>query len=85
MMEDPELSTTIEPAVKVETRRQPWPPRERLERIFQIEALDALYSGKAVQHIETQVRFEDGRTGMVAADLAIADVKTFAPQVKKAA
>ena len=47
--------------------------------------IDALYSGKAVQHIETQVRFEDGRTGMVAADLAIADAKTFAPQVKKAA
>jgi long-chain acyl-CoA synthetase len=39
--------------------------------------IDALYSGKRVQHIETQVRFEDGRTGMVAADLAIAEAKTF--------
>jgi len=47
MMEEPEMSTTIEPAVKVETRRQPLPPRERLERIFQIEGLDALYGGKA--------------------------------------
>jgi phosphate transport system ATP-binding protein len=47
MMEEPEMSTTIEPAVKVETRQQPLPPRERLERIFQIENLDALYSGKA--------------------------------------
>jgi long-chain acyl-CoA synthetase len=40
--------------------------------------IDALYAGKARQHIETQVRFEDGRTGMVAADLRIADAKTFA-------
>jgi len=47
MMEEPEMSTTIEAAVKVETRRQPLPPRERLERIFQIEELDALYGGKA--------------------------------------
>jgi phosphate transport system ATP-binding protein len=47
MMEEPEMSTTIEPAVKVETRRQPLPPRERLERIFQIEGLDALYGDKA--------------------------------------
>ena len=47
--------------------------------------IDALYSGKTIEHIETQVRFEDGRTGMVAADLVIADAKTFAAQVKKAA
>ena len=39
--------------------------------------IDALYSGKAMQHIETQVKFEDGRTGMVAADLGIAEAKTF--------
>jgi long-chain acyl-CoA synthetase len=38
--------------------------------------IDALYSDKSVQHIETQVKFEDGRTGMVAADLAIAEAKT---------
>jgi long-chain acyl-CoA synthetase len=30
-----------------------------------------------VQHIATQVKFEDGRTGMVAADLVIAEAKTF--------
>jgi len=41
--------------------------------------IDALYGGRAVQHIETQVKFEDGRTGKVAADLAIVDAKTFAP------
>jgi len=46
MTEDEDVSTTIEPTVRVETRRQPLPPRERLERIFGIEDLDALYSGK---------------------------------------
>ena len=40
--------------------------------------IDALYGGKKVQHIETLVRFEDGRTNMVAADLRIEDAKTFA-------
>jgi long-chain acyl-CoA synthetase len=39
--------------------------------------IDALYSGRTVQHIETLVRFEDGRTGMVAADLRIDDAATF--------
>ena len=39
--------------------------------------IDALYSDKEVQHIETLVKFEDGRSGMVAADLKIAGVKTF--------
>ncbi len=37
--------------------------------------IDALYGGSAVQHIETQVKFEDGRTGMVAADLRIDDAQ----------
>jgi phosphate transport system ATP-binding protein len=41
------MSTTIETAVKVEARRQPLPPRERLERVFSVEGLDALYGGKA--------------------------------------
>jgi long-chain acyl-CoA synthetase len=39
--------------------------------------IEALYSGKSVQHIETQVKFEDGRTGMVAADLVLAEAKLF--------
>jgi long-chain acyl-CoA synthetase len=39
--------------------------------------IDALYGGKTAQFIETQVRFEDGRTGRVAADLAIRDARTF--------
>ncbi len=46
--------------------------------------VEALYGGKASQYIETQVKFEDGRTGMVSADLRIADTQTF-PIVKRAA
>jgi long-chain acyl-CoA synthetase len=37
----------------------------------------ALYDGSSSAHIEVQVRYEDGRTGMVAADLAIGDARTF--------
>ena len=39
--------------------------------------IDALYSGKSSQFIETAVKFEDGRQGKVAADLLIRDIKTF--------
>jgi long-chain acyl-CoA synthetase len=46
--------------------------------------VDALYGGKAEQYIETQVKFEDGRSGMVSATLKISDAKTF-PSMKKAA
>jgi len=46
--------------------------------------IDALYSGKQTQFIETQVKFEDGRTGKVAADLQIRDAKTF-PVLRQAA
>ena len=46
--------------------------------------VDALYGGRAEQYVETQVKFEDGRTGMVSATLKIMDAKTF-PAVKKAA
>jgi len=46
--------------------------------------VDALYGGKSEQYIETQVKFEDGRTGSVSATLRIMDAKTFAP-VKAAA
>src|SRR4029079_16092600 len=47
--------------------------------------IDALYAGKAVEHIETLVKFEDGRSGMVAADLRIDDVQTFPATGRKAA
>ena len=43
--------------------------------------IDALYAGKASQFIETLVKFEDGRTSLVAADLRIVEAKTF-PAVK---
>ena len=46
---------------------------------------DALYSGKPSQFIETQVKFEDGRTGMISADLRIADARTFPHLATKAA
>jgi len=39
--------------------------------------IDALYSGKHSQFIETQVKFEDGRSGMINADLRITDAKVF--------
>src|SRR6266511_2935275 len=46
--------------------------------------VDALYEGKPSQYIETQVRFEDGRTGLVKADLVIRDVPRFPPLAKAA-
>ena len=46
--------------------------------------VDALYAGRTEQYIETQVKFEDGRTGSVSATLKLMDTTTFAP-VKKAA
>jgi long-chain acyl-CoA synthetase len=46
--------------------------------------IDALYGGKVSQFIETQVKFEDGRTGKVSADLKIAELKVF-PAARKAA
>ncbi|MDG5975234.1 AMP-dependent synthetase and ligase [Hydrogenophaga taeniospiralis CCUG 15921] len=46
--------------------------------------VDALYGGKTEQYIETQVKFEDGRTGSVSATLKVDDARTFAP-VKAAA
>jgi long-chain acyl-CoA synthetase len=46
--------------------------------------VDAMYAGKSEQFVETAVKFEDGRTGKVAATLKIVDTKTF-PAVKAAA
>ncbi|MGZ8289779.1 MAG: AMP-dependent synthetase/ligase [Telluria sp.] len=39
--------------------------------------IDALYAGKASQFITTQVKFEDGRTGVVSADLRICEARTY--------
>ncbi|MES2117883.1 MAG: AMP-binding protein [Pseudomonadota bacterium] len=46
--------------------------------------IEALYGGKSSQYITTQVKFEDGRTGAVSADLKICDCKTY-PAVQAAA
>jgi long-chain acyl-CoA synthetase len=46
--------------------------------------VDALYGGRNEQYIETQVKFEDGRAGVVSATLRIADTRLFDP-VKAAA
>ena len=46
--------------------------------------VDALYGGKSEQYVETQVKFEDGRTGKVSATLKIMNAKVF-PSVRKAA
>ena len=44
-----------------------------------------MYAGRTVQHVATEVKFEDGRKGVIAADLRIEDVKTLAEPLPKAA
>ena len=46
--------------------------------------IEALYTGKTEQFIETQVKFEDGRTGSVSATLQLVDAVTF-PATRAAA
>jgi phosphate transport system ATP-binding protein len=56
MKEEEVESSTIVPEMRVETRRHPMPPREKLERVFQVENLDALYGGKvAVKGVNMDV------------------------------
>jgi long-chain acyl-CoA synthetase len=47
--------------------------------------VQALYGGKQSVHIEAQVKYEDGRTGAISADLKIRDAKTFRPEAAKRA
>ena len=47
--------------------------------------VDALYGGAQTVHVEAQVRYEDGRTGSISADLKIRDAKTFPPAAAKQA
>ncbi len=47
--------------------------------------LDALYGGKQVVHVDAQVKYEDGRSGTLSADLKIRDAKTFAPAAARKA
>ncbi|MGZ8259031.1 MAG: AMP-dependent synthetase/ligase [Caldimonas sp.] len=39
--------------------------------------VEALYGGESHRYVETEVKFDDGRTSRVSADLKILDVKTF--------
>jgi long-chain acyl-CoA synthetase len=47
--------------------------------------VDALYGGASTVHVEAQVRYEDGRTGSISADLKIRDAKTFPPAAARKA
>jgi long-chain acyl-CoA synthetase len=48
--------------------------------------VDALYRGADSVHVEAQVKYEDGRTGSISADLKIREAKTFpAAAARKAA
>ena len=47
--------------------------------------IEALYSSKKECCVETQVRFEDGRTGMVKANVRIADARTYSVDLARAA
>ncbi len=40
------------------------------------QIVDALYSGVPKVQVEAQVKFEDGRTGMIRAELTVTDAKT---------
>jgi len=46
--------------------------------------IEALYDGRERQFIETQVKFEDGRQGIISADLEIRNTKTFGATRKAA-
>src|SRR5512146_124301 len=45
----------------------------------------ALYGNDRSVHVEAQVKYEDGRSGSISADLEIRDAKTFAPAAAKRA
>jgi long-chain acyl-CoA synthetase len=47
--------------------------------------IDALYGGAQTCHIETVVKYEDGRSGKIEADVRICDAKTFPPSAPQAA
>jgi len=47
--------------------------------------VDALYGSQQTVHVEAQVKYEDGRTGTISADLKVRDAKTFAPAAARRA
>jgi long-chain acyl-CoA synthetase len=46
--------------------------------------IDALYAGKSSQFIETAVKFEDGRSGIISADVGIRDTAPHAARAERA-
>jgi len=56
MTMEAENVSTIETALRVETKRLPLPPRERLEQVFDIQDLDAIYGSKpAVKGVTMEI------------------------------
>lgn len=50
------------------------------------DLIDGLFDGRASARVDAEVRYEDGRIGIVSAELKIGDAKTFSsPALKKAA
>jgi long-chain acyl-CoA synthetase len=47
--------------------------------------VEALYAGQQTAHVEAQVKYEDGRTGLYSADLKIRDAKSFTPSAARKA
>jgi len=47
--------------------------------------IEALYGGSDSVHVEAQVKYEDGRTGTISADLKIRNAKTFSADAAKRA
>jgi long-chain acyl-CoA synthetase len=47
--------------------------------------IDALYAGKSECYIETQVKFEDGRTGSISATLRIGEARTYSVDLARKA
>jgi long-chain acyl-CoA synthetase len=47
--------------------------------------VEALYDGRQSVHVEAQIRYEDGRSGLYSADLKIRDAKVFTPAASKRA
>ena len=47
--------------------------------------VDALYGGLQAVHVEAQIKYEDGRSGVYSADLKIRDARTYTPAAGKRA
>jgi long-chain acyl-CoA synthetase len=58
--------------------------RRRIVADRYLPLVEALYDGSREAHVETQVTFEDGRTGLMKADLVVHDAETFPPAVAPA-